>query len=342
MVASTCDSDVGTGSTVTHLSLYNSVEGCSTLGCESSAKYAPCGPNNDQRSIQWFSNLGDIYYLLVRSSDPSVFVISIQDIAPKVPEKCENAISVEVDSESYAFGSTVGINASAGVPCSQSDLSGSAGVFYKVVATGGDLTASTCMEGTDFATNIAVFSGSCESQDCLDVVNVVTCDGVRSMASWPSIEGQTYYLYVHGLTNEDTGRFALMVTEGGFQVANDFCSTAQEVVIGSTVSGSTTNATLDPVDLCETEETAPGVWYKLMGNGRSLNASLCGEGTSFDTQLRIYRGNCSHLQCVGFNDDSCGTKSELIWMTEDSIQYYMLVSGFEDQAGNFELTVTET
>jgi hypothetical protein len=345
MVASTCDAGIGMGSIVSHLTLYNSVEGCSTLGCVSSAEEIFCGSNDDQRSIQWFSNLGEIYYILVRSSNPSDFVISVEDIVPDSPATCDEAIAVIVDSESYAVGSTAGVdsmNATTNVPCSKSSQVGFAGVYYKVVATGGALTASTCMDGTDFATNISVFSGSCGSPECPDDLSLATCDGVRSVASWFSIEGQTYYIYVHGATNEDSGRFALRVRQGGFKVANDFCSTAQEVVVGSTVSGSTSNATLDPIDLCETEETSPGVWYKLIGDSRSLSASLCGDGTTFDTQIRIYRGECSSLQCVGFNDDSCGTKSELTWMTEDGIQYYVHVSGFKDQAGDFDLLVSVT
>lgn len=345
MVASTCDAEVGTGSIVTHLTLYNSDGGCSTLGCVSSAKETKCGSNDNQRSIQWFSTLGEIYYILVRSSNPSSFVISVEDVLPDVQAPCDEAIAIDVDSESYSVGSTAGLgsmNATTIVPCSQSSLAGSTGVYYKVVATGGELTASTCMEGTDFATNISVFTGSCEIPECLDDGYVATCDGVRSVASWLSIEGQIYYIYVHGATDEDTGRFALTIKQGGIQVANDFCSTAQEVVIGSTVSGSTTNATLDSIEFCEEEETSPGVWYKLIGDGRSLSASLCGNSTNFDTQIRIYGGECNSLQCVGFNDDSCGTKSEFTWMSEEGIQYYIHISGFEGQVGDFDLLVSVT
>lgn len=341
LMASTCDTEIATASFVSHLSVYSSAEGCATLACVPSAKLDSCGDNDDHRSIQWFSSLGDIYYILVRSSNPSDFVISIQDIEPEVPAQCDEAISVEVDSESYAFGSTVGLNYTNSTPGDRcNSLSGSAGVYYKVLGTGADLTASTCMEVTNFATIVSVFSGNCETQECVDELTVATCDGTRSISSWSSVEGLTYYMYIHGATDDDSGRFALSVKQGGIQVANDFCSTAEEVSIGSTVSGSTANATVDAVDLCGTEQTAPGVWYKFQGDGSSLTASLCGDGTTFDTQIRLYRGECSSLQCVGINDDSCGTKSEMTWMAEDGVQYYVLVSGFEDQAGEYEFSLT--
>src|SRR5688572_18291916 len=60
------------------------------------------------------------------------------------------------------------------------------------------------------------------------------------------------------------------------QPANDTCASAIPILCGQTLNGSTVNATADAVIFCETEATAPGVWYSFTGTGALVTVTLCG------------------------------------------------------------------
>lgn len=122
--------------------------------------------------------------------------------------------------------------------------------------------------------------------------------------------------------------------------SNDQCSGVTTLSCGSNISGSTTYAssTNDPTGTCIISSGAPGVWYKIAGNGKIMTASLC--GSSYDTKIQIYSGSCSNLTCVTGNDDSCSTQSEVIWTSSNGITYYIFVYGYGDNVGDYQLNIT--
>lgn len=122
--------------------------------------------------------------------------------------------------------------------------------------------------------------------------------------------------------------------------SNDQCTGVSTLSCGSNISGSTTYAssTNDPTGTCITSSGAPGVWYKIVGNGKIMTASLC--GSSYDTKIQIYSGSCSNLTCVTGNDDSCSTQSEVIWTSSNGITYYIFVYGYGDNVGDYQLNIT--
>jgi len=113
------------------------------------------------------------------------------------------------------------------------------------------------------------------------------------------------------------------------------------VIAPSLNIGSTYRATVDEgVDLCSKSETAPGVWYSLVGAGETITASLCGStDPGFDTQIFVLTGPCYELRCRGYDDDSCGSKSRITWLAEESVTYFILVGGFGGSVGDFELEI---
>ena len=128
------------------------------------------------------------------------------------------------------------------------------------------------------------------------------------------------------------------------QPANDICSSAFPIGSGSTVSGTTTGATLDAgLVSCGTSISSPGVWYFIIGNGGQLTASTCNQA-SYDTKLTIFEGNCGALTCLAGNDDGAGCSgfsSEVTAQTQVGQFYYILVHGFgTTSTGNFDLTAT--
>jgi hypothetical protein len=97
--------------------------------------------------------------------------------------------------------------------------------------------------------------------------------------------------------------------------------------------------------------TSPSVWYTVTGNGDILAVQTCWPGTSLDTKISIFEGSCDNLVCVGANDDvtnvqgGCPDKpfaSLTKWKSEVGQTYYILVSGYLDRVGNFEINVQGT
>ena len=125
--------------------------------------------------------------------------------------------------------------------------------------------------------------------------------------------------------------------------SNDECSGAISTSCNTTFNGSTQNATqTGDSPSCYTSSfetwTAPGVWYKVIGNGQNVTLSLC-TGTSFDTKLFVYTGTCGSLTCLTYNDDFCSTQSQVTFATTDQTEYYVMVTGYGSNKGTFQLSV---
>lgn len=127
---------------------------------------------------------------------------------------------------------------------------------------------------------------------------------------------------------------------------NDDCDTAQFIQPASVTLGSTYFAGDDFVVSCGVPLESGGVWYRVTGNGRAIKASTCDAATTFDTQLRVYCNNCGQggFTCVAANEDgpsSCVARSEVTWCSQAGSAYYILVSGYQEQTGNFKLTLSD-
>jgi hypothetical protein len=125
--------------------------------------------------------------------------------------------------------------------------------------------------------------------------------------------------------------------------ANDNCAGAVLVAANSQTMGTTANATVDTAPACGTAgtPTAPGVWFKVIGTGNTLTASLCNTVTTWDTKLSVFTGPCTSLGCVDGNDDACGNQSRVSWCSDAGVEYYILVHGYLAAFGNFRLDVLD-
>lgn len=154
--------------------------------------------------------------------------------------------------------------------------------------------------------------------------------------------GNTYYVRIYdaGLGIPATTDFTLCIYDVPPPPVNDDCAGAIALGCNTPVNGSTTFANAETgVALCGTGITAPGVWYTIIGNGSLITASLC-TGTGYDSKINVFSGDCSNLVCVGGNDDFCGVQSEYAWTGTPGTMYYILVQGYNNNVGNFTLTVT--
>ena len=121
---------------------------------------------------------------------------------------------------------------------------------------------------------------------------------------------------------------------------NDICTDAFSVSCGDTVTGSTVGATSTgaPSAFCGTGSGAPGVWYEFTGTGQDITFSLC--GSSYDTKIQVYSGECADLECVAGNDDSCGLQSEVSITSTENEPYFVYVFGYGSNTGDYTLEVS--
>jgi len=123
---------------------------------------------------------------------------------------------------------------------------------------------------------------------------------------------------------------------------NDLCVNAIDVGCGGTFTGNTKFATNNDGPSCLSAPsenwTAPGVWYKVTGNGQTITASLC--GSSYDTKIFVYTGSCGAFTCLASNDDNCFLQSQVSFNSTNNTIYHILVTGYGSAKGAFTLSVT--
>jgi len=135
--------------------------------------------------------------------------------------------------------------------------------------------------------------------------------------------------------------------------ANYFCNTgggtngcdqATDITCGSTVTGSTSGAPQNVPECFYTLNTAPGKWYRFIGQGTPVRITTCSPNTNYDTKLGVFYGSCANLNCLAGNDDDSGcTQNDLLSTVEFTAQsgetYYIYVTGYDTESGNFELSI---
>ncbi len=169
----------------------------------------------------------------------------------------------------------------------------------------------------------------------------------------PALPNTTYYIMLGGVNEFAQLFYNLRVTcPAPPAPANDLCADAVSVAVGGTVNGTTLNSTLDQnaVDAGDCNGVtvgAKGVWYKVVGNGSTLQASMCNSLDPFDSQISVFCGPCENLVCVNADDDGCGapgsgTVSQTSWCSENGREYLVLVHNFPgDLGGDFTLDIVD-
>ena len=115
---------------------------------------------------------------------------------------------------------------------------------------------------------------------------------------------------------------------------NDSCENAVAVTCGDIINGETVS------DSDSGGNAAPDEFYSYTGNGNleEVTISLC-NNTDFNSVLRVYE-DCTLTNEIAMNDDSCGEQSEVSFISDGTSTYFIMVEGFDSEAGNFNLEVT--
>ncbi|OFY04670.1 MAG: hypothetical protein A2W93_05160 [Bacteroidetes bacterium GWF2_43_63] len=180
------------------------------------------------------------------------------------------------------------------------------------------------------------------TQSLVVEVSQSSIDGSVSGYSWSKTDGAGYSRAFSspGAPNTFSGADANQYHMGLNMTKNDSCIRAVNVLPGTTVYGTTTGALAQSVPDCNTVlSTAPGVWFKFTSTGPFSNVNTC-TGTSFDSKIGVFTGDCDSLICIGGNDDNCGLQSSVNICSQPGIEYFVYVTGYSSSNGPFGLTVT--
>jgi hypothetical protein len=130
--------------------------------------------------------------------------------------------------------------------------------------------------------------------------------------------------------------------------SNDACAGATAISVGSSAVYSDLGATDDAgIPTCGTSgNLLSGVWYSVIGDGHTLTASTVGVETNINSFLRVYRGSCASLVCMGNNDNinTDSSASVVSWCSDVGVTYYIVVSTFASTLspqGSFRLSISE-
>ena len=175
--------------------------------------------------------------------------------------------------------------------------------------------------------------------------NGTTVSATTASASLTGLAGGTaFQAYVRA--DCDANGFSNWIGPVSFNTPplNDLCAGAIAVACNSVTEGSTAGSTnADAPALCGTAlNTVGGVWYTIAGWDGTMTASLC--GSSFDTKIGVFTGSCGALTCVIGEDDDftvCGDNDPSVtWTGTSGTTYYIYVTGFGAESGNFTLTTS--
>ena len=223
-----------------------------------------------------------------------------------------------------------------------------------------DITAcgSATINGTTYTTSqtvVDVFTGAaangCDSTHTtnLTIGNAVNTSENLTACGSATINGTTYTTSqtvvdvftggsMYGCDSTHTTNLTINNAPSNQDCANAI-ALSPGIIMGTTICASNDN-----MPTCGTTNgTLGGVWYTYTSNGGAINANTCGAGTNFDTKIRVYEGTCGSLTCVAGNDDACTANRTIVnWCGTAGTTYYILVHGWSNSEGDFELSLSET
>ena len=219
-------------------------------------------------------------------------------------------------------------------------------LWYTFIGSGDPVVVSTCSEDTDYDTKLSVYCGPCENLLCLagiDDSEECGIDRFHSTVVVPTEPGERYTVYVHAFFRR-TGRFRLTLTPLETpRPPGDSCELATPIAVGESIDSTTSDklpeASLSP---CAEHIKSKTQWFRVLGTGEMLTASLCGSPPGFDSRPLVFRGGCAALECVDVERKTCGRHSELAWQSTLGEEYLVQVRGlgFFD-GGDFRLSLRE-
>jgi len=259
---------------------------------------------------------------------------------PPVNNNCGSAITVGLG---LTTGTTIGATNDAVGTCGASGTSPD--VWYRVnIGCAGNYRFDTC--GSAYDTVLGLYSAcggtvlAC-NDDHLNGGAGGCPAGLNSSFALDLTPG-TYFVRVSGFNNL-SGNFNLNITGTGTAPANDACAAAAPVVTGGVYTGSTTCASNDGSANCAASALSPDVWYTYFATC-PFPISFDTLGSAYDTALSVHTGcpgtTANQIAC---DDDGAGFPfSRITFEPTVGTTYYIRVSGFNSNTGQYQLNVSGT
>jgi Secretion system C-terminal sorting domain len=217
-------------------------------------------------------------------------------------------------------------------------------VWYRLTNAVGSVTVSLCNTvPSTWDSYIHVYSLDPGQPECgtSSIVGYSDngCGGnsLLSSITFTADPAKVYYILVANYDKPSnmpaTFTMSVSCTPSTAPPANDFPCNASTVYCGSSISGTTANATVDA------GFSSPGVWYTIQGPGQPVSVSTC--GASFGSQISIYANNCGSPSSVTpTSAAACTNGSTVTFNATQGTTYYILVNaGNTNASGNFPLNV---
>ncbi|MHC5025864.1 MAG: hypothetical protein ACYTGR_03785 [Planctomycetota bacterium] len=206
-------------------------------------------------------------------------------------------------------------------------------LFVYAVPDGGD----PC-DGDTLLANLAACN-----DDCPDDNGIFTSEVVFTATG-----GQEYLIRMGGYSpnGEAEAEFGTGTLTISNVTDNDVCELAQDVELDEVVNDTTCGANVDESNtICGGAAfDRPGRWYRVLGDGTTLTASLCNtdNGFTFDTRLAVYCDACTILECVGSQSVCNAIYESTEWCSVKGQSYLVYVAGDTTfaECGEYELVVT--
>jgi len=306
---------------------------------------AGCGVTSE---ITFPTLVGETYYVFVSgfsafSSGTFDLTMTCGPACLPTPDNdlCENAEMLTIQDEGTGT-PTIGSNV-----CATSSLDNPSCNLFATIQdvwytfnSGDAMGAALIAAGLDMTDlRVVVYEGSCDGDE---ILCQFPFNSPQILSLMPNTD---YYVQVYSNGPSGEGAFEIMLETIPPPPANDECANAIAVDCESVTTGNTDFATTTGApDFCGTAlDTAPGVWYTVEGIDGSITASLC--NSDFDTKIGIFSGSCGDLVCiVGEDDDAINCADNplnphVTWPGVEGEIYYIYVTGFGTNSGDYELVV---
>jgi hypothetical protein len=218
---------------------------CKSLACVAFNDNNPlcCAPddfecNRQSAAVTISTDVGVNYYIFVHGTNVDAAAKFELSLLPGAGAVTNDSCSTAVNTASFSGGAIQGSNefaAFGSVPlCGAVTANGAVGAWYQARGTGDVMVASTCdSTGTLEDTQISVFRGQCNALQCVEGSDN-SCGNTKSSATWQSVAGTSYYVFVHG-NNSSKGTFDLKIENFASQV--DIDAQCQEATTDFYISG---------------------------------------------------------------------------------------------------------
>lgn len=335
-IATTC----GAADYDTRIEIYEGICGALvSLGCNDDSS----GCAGFTSKVAFPAVSGVEYLVRIGGSDVGDFgagQILITGPPPDVPnDECVNAINL-ANGEVVSYDTTAA-TPSFGAPARSCGGSGApVDVWYTFLALAdGPASVSTCGMSI-YDSVLEVYSGDCGSLvlvACND--DGPGCTSFSSEVQFNAEAGTRYRVRVFGY-NQFVGAGDLIATYPD-AVANDDCSGAFPIGIGETLFTSV-GAESSGVSMgCIASGELSDVWFSYVALN-DLPVTIDLSGSSFDTGLAVWEGDCGALTQVACDDDGgFGTSSLLSFTGTAGTHYFIQVGGFNGASGDGVIHVNE-